>query len=307
MSNNSILLLNSASLLAELQDTYAIHSREESGDGYVVYQTEEFQIRYYSHNQNGFSPDVNGGGNDYRCYVIDENYENLRGWADTPYKTIWVNWDNNLPPCKLPSHDFELNGLDQLEKVFEDGRIPALSQCLAWWNEWDLPENVRRHVTTVAWAAYTLAIMLRAKGIEADPVLTHRGGLLHDLDKIRTLKMVTGHGKVSGSFLAEKGYDEVAEIVREHIMHTILDPTADDRPWEVKLVYFCDKLAEGDRIVTLDERFTALGERYPAYMQKMSEAKIHVWGLNNEICALLDIHDNDHLVSLLNTILEKVS
>jgi hypothetical protein len=90
-------------------------------------------------------------------------------------------------------------------------------------------------------------------------------------------------------------------------MHTILDPTADDRPWEVKLVYFCDKLAEGDRIVTLDERFTALGERYPAYMQKMSEAKIHVWGLNNEICALLDIHDNDHLVSLLNTILEKVS
>ena len=71
--------------------------------------------------------------------------------------------------------------------------------------------------------------------------------------------MVNSHGQVGASFIEAQGYPEIAEIVRGHILHTILDPKSDDRPWEVKLVYFCDKLTEGDRIVTLEERFTALG------------------------------------------------
>ncbi len=307
MPSNVTLFLNSVLLLAEIQNTFIIHQQESSSDGWIVYHTDQFDI-WYRKVDSGFRlPSEACINSDHRCYIVEENLENLHNWTDTPCRMIWINQNNEIPSIELPFHDYELPQISLLEGFHDIDQTPSLSQCLAWWEEWDLPANVRCHETKVAWAAYALAVMLRAKGIKVNPILTQRGGLLHDLDKIKTLRMVNSHGNVSASFLEAQGYPGVAEIVREHILHTILDPTADTRPWEVKLVYFCDKLAEGDRIVPLEERFTALGKRYPAYMRKMDRAKQHVWRLNNEICSILSIPDNDHLVSLLNTLSESLS
>ena len=307
MSNKPSLFLTSEALLAEYQNTFTIHQQESPCDGWMVYRTNQFDI-WFCHSRTGCRfPSEAIVNSESQCYAVDEKYEKLQDWADAPCKTIWINRNNVIHSIQLPSHDCELERISQIEEILNIDQSPSLSQCLKWWEEWSLPANVRCHVTKVAWAAYALALMLRAKGIKVNPILTHRGGLLHDLDKIKTIKMVNSHGNIGALFLEAQGYPGVAEIIREHILHTILDPTADTRPWEVKLVYFCDKLAESDRIVPLEERFTALGKRYPAYMKEMDQAKVHVWRLNNEICSILSIPDNDHLVSLLNTLSESVS
>ena len=76
---------------------------------------------------------------------------------------------------------------------------------------------MRRHSFTVSGAAYKLAVMMRNRGIIVNPILAHRGGLLHDLDKIRTLHLKGAHGKMAAAFFEEKGYLTIAEIVREHV------------------------------------------------------------------------------------------
>jgi putative nucleotidyltransferase with HDIG domain len=307
MSTEITFFVSSSVLVDDLQSTFTILQQESPCDGWIVYHTDQFDIGY-CHKRSGCGlPYKTGSNSPHLCYAVEENYEKLQDWAGGSCRTIWINRNNVIPSAELPSHDYELERISQLEEICHIGQSPSLSQCLTWWEEWNLPANVRRHVTKVAWAAYALAVMLRAKGIEVNPILTHRGGLLHDLDKIKTLNMVNSHGNVGASFLDAQGYPAVAEIVRGHILHTILDPTSDNRPWEVKLVYFCDKLTEGDRIVPLEERFAALGKRYPAYMKKMERAKTHVWGLNNTICSILSIPDNDHLVSLLNTLIKSIS
>ncbi len=307
MSTETTFFLTSSALLADFQNTFTFHQQETFRDGWEIFHAESFDIRFCEAGPECRIPGVMASNSECQSFVVDEDYKKLQGWSDSKLKTIWINPANQIPSTELPSHDVEICKIEQLEEILRIHQSPTLIQCESWWKEWDLPENVRRHVKKVGWAAYVLAVMLRDRGINVNPILTHRGGLLHDLDKIKTLKMVNSHGNIGASFLDAQGFPAVAEIVRGHILHTILDPASHRRPWEVKLVYFCDKLTEGDRIVPLEERFSALGKRYPAYMKKMNRAKVYVWGLNNEICSILSIPDNDHLVSLLNTVSENPS
>ena len=291
------IILTSSPLLADLRNTFAILDEVSSHDGWISYDVNTYRIWFGEQNRFHNLP---LDPSDLKNIVVDEDYRKLLPWAERGFRTVWLNQSYELPSTTFPTHDLEINNLASLMKAWNINQKPSLSQCLKWWEEWDLPENIRRHVSKAAWAAYALAVMLRAEGEKVDPILTHRGGLLHDLDKIQTLGKVNRHGAMGAEFLLKEGYPSAAEIVREHILHTILDPTSNQRSWEVKLVYFCDKLTEGDDLVTLDERFDALGKRYPAYMQKMEQAKAHVWGLNEEICLKLSIPDNQCLISLLN-------
>lgn len=291
------IILTSSALLADLRNTYAIHHECPSHDGWISCDINSYRIWFSEENRFHNLP---LDPNDLKSVVVDEDYRKLLPWAQRGSRTVWLNQSAELPPVTSPIHDLEINNPASLLEAWNLHQKPSLSDCLMWWEEWKLPENVRRHVTKAAWAAYALAVMLKRKGEKVDPILTHRGGLLHDLDKIQTLGKVHRHGAMGAEFLVGKGYPSAAEIVREHILHTILEPASDKRSWEVKLVYFCDKLTEGDDLVTLEKRFAALGKRYPAYMQKMAQAKTHVWGLNDEICSILKIPDNQHLLSLLN-------
>ena len=307
MPSKISLFLTSAELFNELCKAFPIHQQESSFEGWEEFNTDTLNIWFREEGQGCQIPIKTHQDSNGHCFVLDDNYQKLQDWTDAKCRTIWLNRAGEIPTKEAPIHDYELSRIGQLDNIQRIDQSPTLAQCKLWLDEWDLPANVRRHVTRVAWAAYALAVMMRDKGVEIDPILTHRGGLLHDLDKIETLKMVNSHGQVGASFIEAQGYPEIAEIVRGHILHTILDPNSDNRPWEVKLVYFCDKLTEGDRIVTLEERFTALGKRYPAYMEKMDKAKTHVWDLNDEICSILSLPDNEHLVSLLNTTYDKLS
>lgn len=82
-------------------------------------------------------------------------------------------------------------------------------------------------------------------------------------------------------------------------MHRIMHPGAEDLPWEVKLVYFVDKLVEGDQIVSFDKRLARLKERYPGYRGAMARAESHIWALSDGITSILSISDHEKLIMTL--------
>lgn len=299
MRPEPVLFLTSPAILADFRKIYTIHQQELSDGGWVYFWGDPFDLWFWRGDGSSISFHNSLTEQQKNGYLLEDDYGKLKAWQGAACNKIWLDRTGEIPPSEMPRHDLEITRVEQLEGIRKGEQHPSIDQCISWWNEWGLPLNVQRHATKVAWAAYILARMLRIAGEHVDPILTHRGGLLHDLDKIRTLREVNRHGQMSAEFLEEQGYPEVAEIVRGHILHTILEPSADERSWEVKLVYFCDKLTEGDQIVTLGERFNALGDRYPAYMKKMSRAKAHVQALNDRICSIVSIPDNQHLVSML--------
>ncbi len=231
---------------------------------------------------------------------LDDDYDRLLAWQRQSAKTIWLNPENELSPLAEPIHDADLMGFaglgDDLDRQLHH---PTVAQCEAWWEAWELPENIRHHVRQVAWAAYVLAVMLRRAGIRVDPILAHRGGLVHDLDKIKTLSKGYQHGRVGGDFFEKEGYPDLADIVRGHNLDTILQPGAEDRSWEINLVFFCDKLVEGDRIVSLDERFSALDQRYPEFMQRMAPTQERVMAMSDRICERLSLSGHEQLIQML--------
>ncbi len=234
---------------------------------------------------------------------LDQSYENLRSFSQRHFLTIWFNPAGALAVDAFPRHDAEIQDVSELININSGLHKPSLGQCLAWLDEWDVPDNVRAHSAVVANSAYVLAVLMRNRGILVDPVLTHRGGLLHDIDKIATLKMDGAHGRMGAEFLDAQGYPRLAEILREHIMTRVMRPEAQDWGWEVRLVFFCDKLVEGDGIVPFDQRLAALRTRYPEYMVAMQKAEMPIWDLSGEICSILGISSHEGLIEMLKAVL----
>lgn len=231
-------------------------------------------------------------------------YDDLKEAAARSLRTVWFNPQGKLAPAALPIQDVDLLNLEGLSEIRPALlQKPSLAQCLDWWDAWEVPDNIRAHSRTVARSAYILAVLMRNQAIHIDPILTQRGGLLHDIDKIETLEQSSAHGRVGADFLTEQGYPAMAEIVEEHIMSTILHPHADDRRWEVKLVYFCDKLVEGDELVTFGERLNALFERYPHYREAMGRAARPVHRMSDEICSVLKIPSHKLLIARLRKLM----
>ncbi len=297
-------------LLLTSQDLFEVAVRHYSGCescqrvGENIFQAGELRFRIL---EPGEDKDTVEAGNTYqasrkwktRTAYLDDSYEAISQYSARGLQTIWLNGAGEFAPSGLPLHDGDILSLEALSDSISLLHKPSLKQCLIWWDEWDLPENVRRHEKTVAWGAYVLAVMMRNKGINVDPIMAHRGGLLHDIDKIKTLGEDGRHGALGADFLLRNGFPHLGEIVREHLMHSIMQPGAEDRPWESKLVYFMDKLVEGDQIVTFGVRQEALKKRYQDYQGAIERAKSKVWALNDQICSILSISKHEQLISHL--------
>jgi putative nucleotidyltransferase with HDIG domain len=142
----------------------------------------------------------------------------------------------------------------------------------------ETPPNLLAHVQLVAAAAYTLAVWLRRKGETVNPVLTHRGGLLHDLAKMASVRRAgesagLDHAAEAAELLNAYDQPELAEIANRHMPYQ--DHAYPRRPitWEQKLVHVADKLAESAKLVSLEERFQALKGRYPQYALQIEESR----------------------------------
>jgi len=214
-------------------------------------------------------------------------------------RAIWLNPEGLPCPAVHPLHDLEIRDPAELQKPLNFS-LPDLAETLEILRGHGVPENVIKHSAAVAGVAHFLAQRLRARGIEIDPLLVHRGGLLHDLDKVSSLNEDTEHGVKAAEILANLGYPELGKIAEAHV----LKPGRLPRSWPEKLVFLADKLVEGGEVVGLSSRLSALRERYPQFREQIAASKPFVRSLQNQILLALGLSEEELLQELKSLDLE---
>ncbi len=179
-------------------------------------------------------------------------------------------------------------------------RIPSTHECMEMLKEAKLQDNMMAHSIIVNRISMLLAKKLIEKGEKINLELVNAASLLHDLDKQATLYDGQNHGYHSYRILMEKGYPEIATIVKKHVLTAVLkngDAKEGLENWEEKIVFYADKRANNDEIVSIEERYEYMLKRYgtnrPAAYNTILSTKEPVLKLEREIFSKLDIKPED--------------
>lgn len=138
--------------------------------------------------------------------------------------------------------------------------IPHQNECLQLLCTMEMPDHIQSHSRLVCRVALALADGLIEAGLRINRDLVLASALLHDITKPRSFETGENHAQTGGEYLADLGYPEVGDIVRQHV---ILDRYFEDTsPNEAEIVNYADKRVLHDRIVPLDDRMEYILHRY---------------------------------------------
>lgn len=132
--------------------------------------------------------------------------------------------------------------------------IPSRNQCMLLFDRYQLSSQKRIHVEEVTKLALYFTQKLQERGISVNESLVEAAALLHDIDKSAPKKEGERHPDAAVRILKEIGFAEVAEVVKRHSLHNILDPELAPRTWEEKIVYLADKMTKYE-VIGVDHRF----------------------------------------------------
>jgi len=133
---------------------------------------------------------------------------------------------------------------------------PSRSQCLKWMDEFKLTPKIKRHCIKVSKVATFIAKEFSKK---IDVELVERAALLHDLDKIATLKDMKNHGRLTYDFLSAKGFRKLGKVADNAGLIKINKGL---KTWEEKIVGYADKRVLEIKVVLLEERLAYMAKRY---------------------------------------------
>jgi len=174
--------------------------------------------------------------------------------------------------------------------------IPTREECLRLMGEYRMLENIISHSLAVAKVALFLSVELNKRGQRIDVRLVEAASLLHDLTKTECLKTKEDHATTGSQLLKQIGYDRVGEIVARHIW---LGKEGDPDPscvCEEEIVNYADKRVMHDRIVSLEERFKDLKERYGKHGRAedyLEQLQKEIYGIENKIFLILQTDPNN--------------
>jgi len=138
--------------------------------------------------------------------------------------------------------------------------IPTREECLGLMRQVGMLDHIMVHSLKVSKVALFVAMELNKKGQRIDLGLVEAASLLHDLTKTECLKTKEDHAQTGSQFLKRAGYERVGEVVAEHIhLSKEQDPSFIS---EEEVVNYADKRVRHDRVVSLEDRFRDLMERY---------------------------------------------
>jgi hypothetical protein len=89
--------------------------------------------------------------------------------------------------------------------------------------------------------------------------------------------------------LRARGHADLAHIAERHAVWALLDPVNHPETWEEKLVCYADRLADGGRLATVDERMDALIARRPELAANLERYRAEAKGLEREIAGRLGL------------------
>lgn len=167
--------------------------------------------------------------------------------------------------------------------------IPTREDCLKLMIQCGMLGNIIDHSLEVARVALFLSMELNRRGQHLDLSLVEAAALLHDLTKTECLRTKEDHALTGSKLLKEMGYERIGEVVAEHIhLSKVMDPY---RISEEEVVNYADKRVKHDRIVSLEERFKDLKERYGhshRALELLEGLKEETLGIEQKIFSLLD-------------------
>jgi len=225
--------------------------------------------------------------------LVSPDYGWIRWAKGKGFRAVWANFEGERCPEIHPLHDLELRQPEDLKRPWKF-ELPDLEESLGILHDHGVPQNVVEHSAAVAAVGFFLAERLREKGVPVDPLLVHRGGLLHDLDKIWSLKEGNNHGERAAEILEKLGYPKLGEIAKRHVLR----PERLPRTWEEKLVFLADKLVEGKEVVGIRRRLSALLRRYPEFCEEIRAGASFISSLQNEVLSLLGMSEPELLTEL---------
>lgn len=174
--------------------------------------------------------------------------------------------------------------------------IPSSAQIKKLWKVHALPHNKQIHCTLVmrvaVWFAHRL--MDVCSDIHINIALLSAAALLHDIDKMARKEQGEHHPDTGVRILNDAGFFEVADLVRTHPLHSILDQTISPKTWEEKILYLADKMTKYT-VITVDKRFALWREEsLPLKAVRILDATYpKVKALEESICSLIHVDPKD--------------
>ena len=139
-------------------------------------------------------------------------------------------------------------------------KIPTRDQCFRMMRAMKMMDHIVVHSLQVCRVATYLSEHLNRQNGRLHLDLIQAAALLHDITKTRSFKTRENHALTGGQMLAEQGYPEVGELVRQHVR-------LDEYPkpvvlGELQIINYADKRVLHDQVVSLDKRLDYILERY---------------------------------------------
>lgn len=134
--------------------------------------------------------------------------------------------------------------------------IPDEAQCKKLWDKYQLSSQKRIHVKLVSKVAIGIVERIKNQDFRSkiNIPLLRAAALLHDIDKAVEKLPGERHPDAGVRILKEEGMEEVAELIRSHPLHLILNPTTAPKTWEEKILFLADKMVKYE-IIGVDQRF----------------------------------------------------
>jgi len=173
--------------------------------------------------------------------------------------------------------------------------IPTEDQAKKLLEKYALPEGKRLHVELVARVALFLAQrMIAVTHQHINALLLNAAALLHDVDK--NVAKIPGekHPDAGVRILNEEGMEEVADVVKTHPVHAILDPAIAPKTLEEKFLFLADKMVKHE-VIGVDARFALWNDEHlPAEEQHILDAAYpKVKELEKEVLGLIGMDPGD--------------
>ncbi len=139
-------------------------------------------------------------------------------------------------------------------------KIPTLEQCYHLMSEMKMMDHIVVHSMQVCRVATFLTDQLKEQKNFLNFNLIRSAALLHDITKTRSFNTGEDHALTGSQFLADRGYLEVGDLVRQHV---VMDAYRTGKTLrEVEIINYADKRVLHDKIVSLDKRLEYILERY---------------------------------------------
>jgi putative nucleotidyltransferase with HDIG domain len=139
-------------------------------------------------------------------------------------------------------------------------KIPTHEQCLQMMSEMQMMDHIVAHSLQVCRVALFLAEELNRNNHDLNCELIRAAALLHDITKTRSFDTGENHALTGGRFMAQQGYPEIGELIRQHVK--LDEYPADGMLSETAIINYADKRVLHDKIVGLNKRLEYILQRY---------------------------------------------